>query len=109
LDTIGENLKEVKPHLFTTVPRLLEKVYERIMGKGMELSGIKKKLFFWAHELANKFELHKNQGVGYNLQLALANKLIFKKWREGLGNELRCIVTGGAACQVRLIRIFTAA
>ncbi len=109
LETIGENLKEVKPHLFTTVPRLLEKVYDRIMQKGNELAGFKKKLFFWAHDLAAKFELNKSQGVWYNLQLGLANKLIFSKWREGLGNNLICIVTGGAACQVRLIRIFTAA
>ncbi|MCG2613852.1 long-chain fatty acid--CoA ligase [Terrimonas sp. NA20] len=109
LDTIGENLKEVKPHLFTTVPRLLEKVYDRIMAKGSELTGIKKKLFFWAHGLAEKFEINQNQGFWYNFQLSLANKLIFNKWREGLGNELKCIITGGAACQVRLIRIFTAA
>jgi len=109
LDTIGENLKEVKPHMFTTVPRLLEKVYDRIMQKGNELTGIKKKLFFWAHGLAEKFEINQNQGLWYNIQLKLANKLIFSKWREGLGNELKCIVTGGAACQVRLIRIFTAA
>jgi long-chain acyl-CoA synthetase len=79
------------------------------MSKGMELTGIKKKLFFWAHDLAAKFEINKNQGFSYNMQLALANKLIFSKWREGLGNELKCIVSGGAACQVRLIRIFTAA
>lgn len=109
LETIAENLKEVKPHLFTTVPRLLEKIYDRIMLKGMELTGIKKKLFFWAHDLANKYEINKNQGISYNMQLAVANKLIFSKWREGLGNELRCIISGGAACQVRLIRIFTAA
>jgi long-chain acyl-CoA synthetase len=108
-DTIGENLKEVKPNMFTTVPRLLEKVYDRIMQKGNELSGIKKKLFFWAHSLGEKFEINKNQGMWYNLQLSLANKLIFSKWREGLGNNIRCVVTGGAACQVRLIRIFTAA
>ncbi|MDE3248455.1 MAG: long-chain fatty acid--CoA ligase [Bacteroidota bacterium] len=109
LDTIGENLKEVQPHLFTTVPRLLEKVYERIMIKGSELSGLKKKLFYWAHDLAEKFEINQPQSTGYRLQLALANKLIFSKWREGLGNRVMCIVTGGAACQVRLIRIFTAA
>jgi long-chain acyl-CoA synthetase len=108
LETIGDNLKEVKPHMFTTVPRLLEKVYDRIMQKGNELTGVKKKLFFWAHDLATKFELNKNQGIWYTAQLALANKLIFNKWREGLGNNLKCIVTGGAACQVRLIRIFTA-
>ncbi len=109
LETIGENLKEVKPHLFTTVPRLLEKVYDRIMSKGMELTGVKKKLFFWAHDLATRYEINTNQGISYNMQLALANKLVFSKWREGLGNELKCIVSGGAACQVRLIRIFTAA
>ena len=109
LDTIGDNLKEVKPNMFTTVPRLLEKVYDKIMAKGAELTGIKRKLFFWAHALAEKFEINKNRGAGYNLQLALANKLIFSKWREALGNNIQCIVTGGAACQVRLIRIFTAA
>ena len=109
LDTIADNLREVKPNMFTTVPRLLEKVYDRIMQKGNELKGIKKKLFFWAHSLAEKFELNKDQGAGYNLRLSIANKIIFSKWREGLGNNIKCIVTGGAACQVRLIRIFTAA
>jgi long-chain acyl-CoA synthetase len=109
LETIGDNLKEVRPHMFTTVPRLLEKVYEKIMAKGSELTGIKKKLFFWAHDLATRFEINQNQGPWYTAQLALANKLIFSKWREALGNNIKCIVTGGAACQVRLIRIFTAA
>ena len=109
LDTIGENLKEVKPSIFTTVPRLLEKVYDRIMAKGNTLTGAKRKLFFWAHSLAEKFEINRQQGFWYNMQLALANKIIFSKWREGLGNNLLCIVSGGAACQVRLIRIFTAA
>ncbi|MBI1343246.1 MAG: AMP-binding protein [Terrimonas sp.] len=109
LDTIGPNLLEVKPHMFTTVPRLLEKVYDKIMQKGNELTGIKRKLFFWAHELAERFEINTQQGAWYDFQLALANKLVFSKWREGLGNEIKCIVTGGAACQVRLIRIFTAA
>ncbi|MBL7697231.1 MAG: long-chain fatty acid--CoA ligase [Chitinophagaceae bacterium] len=109
LESIGDNLKEVKPNIFTTVPRLLEKVYDKIMKKGTELTGVKKKLFFWAHGLAEKFEINKNQGVWYNLQLALANKLVFSKWRDALGNNLLCIVSGGAACQVRLIRIFTAA
>lgn len=109
LDTIADNLKEVKPHMFTTVPRLLEKVYDRIMQKGNELTGLKRKLFFWAHGLAEKFEINKKQGLWYNTQLSLANKIIFSKWREGLGGNIKCIVTGGAACQVRLIRIFTAA
>ena len=109
LETIGENLKEVKPQMFTTVPRLLEKVYDKIMAKGNELTGIKRKLFFWAHDLANRYEINKALPAGYRLQLALANKLIFSKWREALGNNLKCIVSGGAAAQVRLIRIFTAA
>ncbi|MBL7769236.1 MAG: long-chain fatty acid--CoA ligase [Flavipsychrobacter sp.] len=109
METIGDNLREVKPTLFTTVPRLLEKVYEKIMLKGMELTGVKRKLFFWAHDLADHFELHKNQGFWYNTQLALANKLVFSKWREALGGNLKAIVSGGAACQVKLIRIFTAA
>ena len=109
LETIGDNLKEVKPHLFTTVPRVLEKVYEKIMLKGGELKGVKRKLFFWAHRLATKFEINTNQGFFYNLQLSLANKLIFNKWRDALGNNVVCIISGGAACQVRLIRIFTAA
>jgi long-chain acyl-CoA synthetase len=109
MDTIGENLKEVQPDMFTTVPRLLEKVYEKIMQKGRELTGIKRKLFFWAHDLAARFEINKNQGFIYNLQLAIANKLIFNKWREALGGRVICIISGGAACQVRLIRIFTAA
>jgi long-chain acyl-CoA synthetase len=88
---------------------LLEKVYEKIMAKASQLTGIKKKLFFWALGLAEQFEINKNQGAWYTIQLAVANKLVFSKWREGLGNELKCIVTGAAACQVKLIRIFTAA
>lgn len=109
LDTIGDNLKEVKPHLFTTVPRLLEKVYDRIMQRGNELTGMTKKLFFWAHGLAEQFEINTRRSLWYNFQLNLANKIVFSKWREGLGNHIICIVTGGAACQARLIKIFTAA
>jgi long-chain acyl-CoA synthetase len=109
MDTIGENLKEVKPQMFVTVPRLLEKVYDRIMHKGNELSGIKKKMFFWAHDLAARYEINKPMGFWYDFQLSLANKLIFSKWREALGNNVVAVVSGGAACQVRLIRIFTAA
>lgn len=109
IETIVDNLKEVKPQIFTTVPRLLEKVYEKIMQKGMELTGIKKSLFFWAHGLAKRFEINQNLGWWYNFQLNLANKLIFNKWREALGGEVLCIVSGGAACPVKLIRIFTAA
>ncbi len=109
LETIGDNLREVKPHLFTTVPRLLEKVYERIMSKGAELTGIKKKLFDWAVALGERYDNIKSGGFLYNMQLAIANKLIFNKWREALGNNIGVIVTGGAACQVKLLRIFNAA
>ncbi|HEV2353421.1 MAG TPA: long-chain fatty acid--CoA ligase, partial [Puia sp.] len=109
MDTIGENLKEVKPQMFVTVPRLLEKVYDRIMQKGAELTGFKKRLFFWAHGLAARYEINQPGGWWYNFQLSLANRLIFSKWREALGNNIAAITSGGAACQVRLIRIFTAA
>lgn len=109
LETIGDNLREIKPNGFTTVPRLLEKVFERIMTKGNELTGIKRKLFFWAVDLAEKYDNLKNGGLWYNMQLALANKLIFNKWREALGGNVSFIVTGGAACQVKLLRIFNAA
>jgi long-chain acyl-CoA synthetase len=109
LETIAENLKEVKPQLFCTVPRLLEKVYEKIMAKGAELTGVKRKLFDWAIDLGNEYDNLKSNGLGYDLKLAIANKLIFSKWREALGDNIEFIVTGGAACQVRLIRLFTAA
>ncbi len=109
LESIGDNLKEIKPDIFTTVPRLLEKVYDKIMAKGYELTGVKRKLFFWAHDVATKFEINKNTGLTYNIKLSIANKLIFNKWREALGGKVKAIVSGGAACQVRLIRIFTAA
>ncbi|MEY3060228.1 MAG: hypothetical protein RL000_1580, partial [Bacteroidota bacterium] len=109
LDTIGDNLKEVKPNLFSTVPRLLEKVYEKIMNKGRELTGIKKNLFFWAVAVGSRYEVDKNMGLAYNIQLAIANKLIFSKWREALGGNVKAIVTGAAACQVRLLKVFTAA
>lgn len=109
LETIGDNLREIKPDGFTTVPRLLEKVFERIMSKGNELTGIKRKLFFWAVDLAEKYDNLKSGGFWYNIQLAIANKLIFSKWREALGGNVSFIVTGGAACQVKLLRIFNAA
>lgn len=109
LETIGENLKEVKPHIFTTVPRLLEKVYDKITAKGSALTGIKKKLFFWALNLGLKYELYGKNGWWYEFQLGLANKIIFNKWREALGNNVRAIVSGGAALQPRLARVFWAA
>ncbi len=109
LETLGDNLREVKPQMFSTVPRLLEKIYERIMTKANELTGIKKKLFFWALKLGEHYDIRKEGSHGYRTQLALANKIVFKKWREGVGGEVKCIVTGAAACPVKLIRIFTAA
>lgn len=109
LETIGANLQEIKPDVFTTVPRLLEKVYERIVGKGAELTGIKKQLFFWAVNLGKKYDNRIDGGFLYNLQLSIANKLIFSKWREALGGNIKYIITGGAACQERLLRIFNAA
>jgi len=109
LDTIGDNLKEIKPNGFSTVPRLLEKVFERIMIKGNELTGIKRKLFFWSVNLAEKYDNNISGGVWYNIKLAIANKLVFSKWREALGGNVEYIVTGGAACQVKLLRIFNAA
>lgn len=109
MDTIGENLREVKPYIFTTVPRLLEKVYERILTKGLELSGIKKKLFFWSMALGERFEINKDMGTWYRFQLRIANKLVFSKWRAALGGKVQAIVTGSAACQLRLLKLFTAA
>ena len=109
MDTIGANLLEVKPDVFTTVPRLLEKVYERIMAKGIELTGIKRRLFFWAVELGKKYDNRDHGSLFYRLQLSIANKLVFVKWREALGGNIKYIITGGAACQERLMRIFNAA
>lgn len=108
METIGDNLKEVKPTIFTTVPRLLEKVYEKIMTTGLELKGIKRALFFWAVDIGKRYEINKDQGAWYNLQLKLANKLVFSKWRAALGGNIQAVVNGAAACQVRLLKIFTA-
>lgn len=108
METIGENLKEVRPHFFTSVPRLLEKVYDKIVNKGHELSGIKKKLFFWALRLGHAYEFEGKSAL-YKSQLRIANKLIFSKWREALGGRLIGIATGAAALQPRLARVFSAA
>ncbi|HRN93094.1 MAG: long-chain fatty acid--CoA ligase [Chitinophagales bacterium] len=109
LETIGENLKEVKPFCFTTVPRLLEKVYEKIMEKGNGLTGFKRKLFFWSIDLGSKYELGGGNSLWYKFQLAIARELVFKKWIEALGGEIEFIVTGAAAMQPRLIKLFSAA
>ena len=109
MDTIAENLKEVQPYAFTTVPRLLEKVYDKIVAKGNDLTGIKKKLFFWALKLGHQFEFEGANGWWYQKKLAIADKLIFSKWREALGGKVEVIVSGAAALQPRLARVFTSA
>jgi long-chain acyl-CoA synthetase len=109
LEKISENIKEVHPTVMTGVPRLIEKVYERIIAKGSELSGVKKKLFFWAVNVGLKYEPYEANGFLYELELKLARKLIFSKWKEGLGGKLDLIVNGSAALQPRLSRIFAAA
>lgn len=109
METIAADIAEVKPHGFTTVPRLLEKIYDRIVEKGSHLSGIKRKLFFWALDLGLRYEMDGKNGFWYELQLKIANKLIFKKWREALGGNIMAVVSGGAALQPRLARIFWAA
>ncbi|MCB0538289.1 MAG: long-chain fatty acid--CoA ligase [Bacteroidetes bacterium] len=105
LETISDDLKDVKPHFFSTVPRLLEKVYEKIVSKGMELTGFKKKLFFWALDLTDDYTEDFKPG----LKFKIADKLIFSKWREALGGNVIGIVTGAAALQERLARVFSAA
>lgn len=108
LDTIGDNIREVQPDVFTAVPRLIEKVFDRIMARGDELSGIKRKLFFWAVELAEEYD-PVNRSGWYNFKLGIARKLIFSKWQEALGGNVRAIASGSAALQPRLARIFLAA
>ena len=109
IEKISENIKEVKPNFMSVVPRLLEKIYDSIIAKGTELSGIKKNLFFWAVDLGLKYEPYQANGWVYEKKLALANKLIFSKWREALGGNLTTMVSGSAALQPRLTRIFAAA
>ncbi|PSR56014.1 long-chain fatty acid--CoA ligase [Adhaeribacter arboris] len=108
IEKVADNLREVKPHVFATVPRLLEKVYDKIVAKGRELTGVKKSLFFWALELGLKYDV-RGTSAWYNAQLAIANKIIFNKWREALGGNVIAIVSGGAALQPRLARVFGAA
>ena len=108
-EKISDNLKEIKPHIMTAVPRLYEKVYDKIIAKGADLTGIKKALFFWALDLGLKFEPYGANGWWYELKLKIARKLIFSKWKEGLGGNINTLVSGSAALQPRLIRIFSAA
>ncbi len=109
LDKIGENAKDIKPNLMSVVPRLLEKVFDKIMAKAEELSGIKKALFYWAVALGEEWEPYGANGWWYEFKLKIASKLIFSKWREALGGELSTMVSGSAALQTRLTRVFSAA
>ncbi|MFT5778297.1 MAG: long-chain acyl-CoA synthetase [Crocinitomicaceae bacterium] len=108
METIGDNIREVNPDVFSAVPRLIEKVFEKIMAKGDELTGIKRKIFFWAVDLAEKYEVE-NRSFMYNIKLKIARKLIFSKWQDALGGNVRAIASGSAALQPRLARIFLAA
>jgi len=110
IETIGDNMREIKVNVFITVPRVFEKVYDKIINKGRELSGVKKALFFWAVKIGDQYDPNPaNRSALYNAKLAIANKLIFSKWREALGGELKGVISGGAALQPRLARIFWAA
>ncbi|MCZ8090550.1 long-chain fatty acid--CoA ligase [Flavobacterium sp.] len=109
IEKLSDNIKEVKPTVFSVVPRLLEKVYDKIIAKGEDLTGIKKKLFFWAIDLGLRYEPYGANGWWYEFQLNIARKLIFSKWKEGLGGNLNVMVSGSAALQHRLIRVFAAA
>ena len=109
LEKVGDNIREVKPHYLAVVPRLLEKIFDKIVDKGSMLKGIKKQLFFWALALAEKYEPYHKNGSWYHFKLKIANKIIFSKWREALGGHLKFMVSGSAPLQDRLVRIFTAA
>ena len=109
IESVGDNLREIKPQGFASVPRVLEKVYDKIVFKGKDLRGIKKNLFFWALDLAQRYELNRANGAWYEFQLKIARKLIFSKWKEALGGNVKVVVSGGAALQPRLARVFNAA
>ena len=109
IESISDNLKEIKPDVITAVPRLLEKIYDKIYAKGTALTGIKKKLFFWAIDLGLKFKPYKQNGAWYEFKLGIARKLIFSKWQEALGGNLKIIASGSAALQPRLARVYNAA
>tara|TARA_B100000795_G_scaffold112523_1_gene83391 strand:+ start:16148 stop:17929 length:1782 start_codon:yes stop_codon:yes gene_type:complete len=109
LETISDNLKEIHPEVMTAVPRLLEKVYDKIIAKGADLTGVKKKLFFWAVELGLEWQPYGQNGWLYEAKLKVARKLIFSKWQEALGGNLKAIASGSAALQPRLARVFNAA
>ncbi|MCB0767639.1 MAG: long-chain fatty acid--CoA ligase [Flavobacteriales bacterium] len=108
LEELGARIKEAQPEVFTAVPRLLEKIYDAILTKGEALTGVKRKLFFWSLDLGERYQVH-GRSAWYDLQLAIARKLVFSKWREALGGRVKCVASGSAALQPRLARIFNAA
>ena len=109
LDSISDNLKEVKPYYMTAVPRLIEKIFDKIEGKAEEFSGIKKKLYKWSISIADRFDIEKKNGIFYNFKLEIAKYLVFSKWKQALGGKLELICSGSAPLQPRLAKIFTAA
>lgn len=110
MDTIGENMKEIQPDMISAVPRLLEKVYEKIMAKGNELTGIKRKLFFWAVKVGESYDPNpENRSFAYNLKYSIAHRLVLSKWKEGLGGNLGAVCSGSAALNQRLMRLYFAA
>jgi len=109
LNSVGEDLRDVRPHIFGTVPRLLEKIYEKIVARGSQLSGLNKALFVWALHLAWQFEPGASIHWLRRMKLAVADRLIYARWRKALGGRIRAIVSGSAALQPRLARVFCAA
>jgi long-chain acyl-CoA synthetase len=109
LETIGDNLKEIKPQIFVSVPRLIERVYEKITATGEKLTGFKRKIFDWSMRIANTYELNNKNSLWYKIQHKIADKLVFSKWREAVGGNLVCIASGGAALNPKLERIFLCA
>ncbi|ACF14703.1 AMP-dependent synthetase and ligase [Chloroherpeton thalassium ATCC 35110] len=109
LQTVADDMKEVRPHVFATVPRMLEKVYDKILSKGNELTGIKYMLFKWSLGVGFKYDPSKASSLWYAIQYRLADKLVFPKWREAFGGSVRAVVSGGAALQPRLAKLFFAA
>ncbi len=109
IDKIGENIKEIQPNFFTTVPRVMEKIFDKIMGIGRELTGLKKAIFGWSVNIGNHFDPQGNNSAWYNFRLSIARKLVFHKWQEALGGNVIGIISGAAALQPRIGRIFTAA
>lgn len=109
LETIGDNLKEIQPQIFVSVPRLIERVYEKITATGEKLTGTKRKIFDWSIRIANQYELNNKNSLWYAIQHKIADKLVYSKWREAVGGKLVCIASGGAALNPKLERIFLCA